>query len=67
MVTGEETMWHAMLSPYLNIGLLQPLEVIQADQKAYYQNQLPLNSVEGFIDQKKCNFHHVSAEKSLFS
>lgn len=51
MVTGEETMWHAMLSPYLNIGLLQPLEVIQAAQKAYYQNQLPLNSVEGFIRQ----------------
>ncbi|ARV60512.1 cryptochrome/photolyase family protein [Nostocales cyanobacterium HT-58-2] len=51
MVTGEETMWHSMLSPYLNIGLLHPLEVIQAAQKAYHQNQLPLNSVEGFIRQ----------------
>ncbi|MUG94398.1 cryptochrome/photolyase family protein [Scytonema sp. UIC 10036] len=51
MVTGEETMWHAMLSPYLNIGLLQPLEVIQAAEKAYHQNKLPLNSVEGFIRQ----------------
>ncbi|MBW4429880.1 MAG: hypothetical protein KME50_37435 [Nostoc desertorum CM1-VF14] len=27
MVTGEQTMWHAMLSPYLNIGLLHPLEL----------------------------------------
>ncbi|MFQ4141795.1 cryptochrome/photolyase family protein [Chlorogloeopsis sp. ULAP02] len=51
MVTGEETMWHALLSPYLNIGLLQPLEIIQAVQQAYEQHQLPLNSVEGFIRQ----------------
>ncbi|RUR73255.1 cryptochrome/photolyase family protein [Chlorogloeopsis fritschii PCC 9212] len=51
MVTGEETMWHALLSPYMNIGLLQPLEIIQAVQQAYEQHQLPLNSVEGFIRQ----------------
>ena len=51
MVTGEETMWHAMLSPYINIGLLQPLEIIQAAEQAYEKNQLPLNSVEGFIRQ----------------
>ena len=51
MVTEEETMWHALLSPYLNIGLLQPMDVIQAAQQAYLQYQLPLNSVEGFIRQ----------------
>ena len=51
MVTGEETMWHAMLSPYLNIGLLQSLEVITAAEKAYYENKLDLSSVEGFIRQ----------------
>ncbi len=52
MVTGESTMWHAMLSPYLNIGLLQPREVIEAAAQAYEQdNTLPLNSVEGFIRQ----------------
>lgn len=51
MVTGEETLWHALLSPYLNLGLLQPLEVIQAVETAYEQQQLPLNSVEGFIRQ----------------
>ncbi|MEM6403579.1 MAG: cryptochrome/photolyase family protein, partial [Cyanobacteria bacterium P01_D01_bin.116] len=51
MVTGEETMWHAMLSPYINIGLLQPLEIIQAAEAAYNENQLALNSVEGFIRQ----------------
>jgi deoxyribodipyrimidine photolyase-related protein len=51
MITGEQTMWHALISPYLNIGLLQPLEVIQAAEAAYKQHQLPLNSVEGFIRQ----------------
>jgi deoxyribodipyrimidine photolyase-related protein len=51
MVTGEETMWHAMLSPYLNLGLLHPLEVIRAAEQAYHDQQLDLNSVEGFIRQ----------------
>ncbi|MDA0265671.1 MAG: cryptochrome/photolyase family protein [Cyanobacteria bacterium] len=51
MVTGEDTMWHALLSPYLNLGLLQPLEVIDAVEKAYSERDLPLNSVEGFIRQ----------------
>jgi deoxyribodipyrimidine photolyase-related protein len=51
MVTGEETMWHSMISAYINIGLLQPLEVIQAAEKEYYQQGLSLSSVEGFIRQ----------------
>ena len=51
MVTGEETLWHAMLSPYLNLGLLHPLEIIRAAEQAYYDRQLNLNSVEGFIRQ----------------
>ena len=51
MVTGEDTMWHALLSPYLNLGLLHPLEVIQRVEEVYHQQNLPLNSVEGFIRQ----------------
>ncbi|MEM9006904.1 MAG: cryptochrome/photolyase family protein [Cyanobacteria bacterium P01_F01_bin.86] len=51
MVTGEDTMWHALLSPYLNIGLLQPQEVIAAVEHTYQEHGLPLNSVEGFIRQ----------------
>ena len=51
MVTGEYTMWHGLLSPYLNLGLLQPIEIINAAEKAYYDRELPLNSVEGFIRQ----------------
>jgi deoxyribodipyrimidine photolyase-related protein len=52
MVTGEQTMWHAMLSPYLNLGLLHPLEVVQAAETAYEENrEWELSSVEGFIRQ----------------
>ncbi|MEL6604850.1 MAG: cryptochrome/photolyase family protein [Cyanobacteria bacterium J06614_10] len=56
MVTGQDTMWHALLSPYLNIGLLQPMEVIDAIATAYEAAEgsdtpIPLNSVEGFIRQ----------------
>ena len=56
MVTGQNKMWHALLSPYLNIGLLQPMEVIDAIATAYKasldsDHPIPLNSVEGFIRQ----------------
>ena len=51
MVTEEYTMWHGLLYPYLNLGLLTPLEVIKAVEQAYYDRELPLNSVEGFIRQ----------------
>ncbi|MEO1592162.1 MAG: cryptochrome/photolyase family protein, partial [Cyanobacteria bacterium J06632_22] len=53
MVTGEDTLWHALLSPYLNLGLLHPMEVIEAVEAAYLDapDSLPLNSVEGFIRQ----------------
>ncbi|MBW4513626.1 MAG: cryptochrome/photolyase family protein [Timaviella obliquedivisa GSE-PSE-MK23-08B] len=51
MMTGEETLWHAMLSAYLNLGLLQPLEVIRAAEQAFYDKSLGINSVEGFIRQ----------------
>ncbi len=53
MLTGEPTMWHSMISPYLNIGLLHPLEVVEAAEQAYLKNQdsWDLSSVEGFIRQ----------------
>jgi deoxyribodipyrimidine photolyase-related protein len=51
MVTGEDTLWHALLSPYLNLGLLQPLEMINAVEAAYQANDLHLSSVEGLIRQ----------------
>ena len=51
MVTGENTLWHSLISPYINLGLLHPLEVIKAVENAYYKQDLPLNSVEGLIRQ----------------
>lgn len=53
MVTGEYTMWHALLSPYLNLGLLQPLEVVQAAEQAYldHEAEWDISGVEGFIRQ----------------
>jgi deoxyribodipyrimidine photolyase-related protein len=51
MLRGEAFLFHAILSPYLNIGLLGPLEVCQAAEKAYRDGAAPLNAVEGFIRQ----------------
>ncbi len=51
MVSGEDTLFHSLLSPYLNAGLLDPLEVCQAAEAAYFRGDAPLNAVEGFIRQ----------------
>jgi deoxyribodipyrimidine photolyase-related protein len=51
MLTKQDTMWHSLISPYLNLGLLNPLEVIKSVENSYYAQNLSLNSVEGFIRQ----------------
>jgi deoxyribodipyrimidine photolyase-related protein len=51
MITGQWTMFHGLISPYLNLGILSPKEVIQRIEKAYRSQELPLASVEGFIRQ----------------
>ena len=47
----ERTLFHSVLSPYLNIGLLTPAEVVAAVEGAWRERGLPLNSVEGFLRQ----------------
>lgn len=42
---------HALLSFYINVGLLDPLEICRAAERAYMEGHAPLNSVEGFIRQ----------------
>tara|TARA_Y100000589_G_scaffold329984_1_gene378246 strand:- start:2137 stop:3624 length:1488 start_codon:yes stop_codon:yes gene_type:complete len=44
-------LWHSILSPLLNVGLITPKEVIEKALIYGEQNQIPLNSVEGFIRQ----------------
>ncbi|MGC9336306.1 MAG: cryptochrome/photolyase family protein [Anaerolineae bacterium] len=51
MSSRHPTLFHSVLSPYLNIGLLEPLELIEAAQWAYHQGLAPINSVEGFVRQ----------------
>ncbi|NOK58867.1 MAG: cryptochrome/photolyase family protein [Chloroflexi bacterium AL-W] len=51
MSTRHPTLFHSVLSPYINIGLLEPLEMVQAAVEAYEQDQAPINSVEGFVRQ----------------
>jgi deoxyribodipyrimidine photolyase-related protein len=51
MKTGEDYLFHSVLSPYVNIGLLNPREVCEAALTAYRQGTAPINAVEGFIRQ----------------
>ena len=51
MLAQDPTLSHALLSPYLNIGLLSPIEVCTAAEAAYHKGKAPLNAVEGFIRQ----------------
>jgi len=51
MSTRESALYHSQLSPYMNIGLLESLDIVQAAETAYHQGHASLNSVEGFIRQ----------------
>ena len=51
MKSGEDMLFHAVLSPYINIGLLGPGEVCAAALDAYKKDAAPLQAVEGFIRQ----------------
>ncbi len=51
MATGEPFVFHAVISPYLNVGLLTAREVCIAAEREYIEKRAPLNAVEGFIRQ----------------
>ena len=51
MLSDQRFLFHSILSVYLNIGLLDPLEVCQRVEHAYSDGDAPLNAVEGFIRQ----------------
>lgn len=43
--------YHSLLSPYLNAGLLTPAQVLDAALVFGKQHNIPLNSIEGFVRQ----------------
>jgi deoxyribodipyrimidine photolyase-related protein len=45
------TVFHSLLSPTLNLGLLTPQEVVDAVLERYASQDLPIESIEGFIRQ----------------
>ncbi|HEX4018026.1 MAG TPA: cryptochrome/photolyase family protein [Frankiaceae bacterium] len=51
MLAGDDWMAHSLLSAPLNLGLLDPLEVVQAAADAYRQGDAPIPAAEGFVRQ----------------
>ena len=51
MKAGAPFLFHSLLAPALNIGLLSPREVCEAAEAAWRSGRAPLNAVEGFVRQ----------------
>ncbi len=51
MLSAEWSMSHSVISPAINLGLLTPLEVIEAAETAWRSGNAPIESVEGFVRQ----------------
>lgn len=51
MPKNSWSVYHSLLTPYLNVGLLTPAEVVSAAIEKYEQGGIPLASIEGFVRQ----------------
>lgn len=51
IVEGESWLWHSVLTPAMNIGLLTPRQVLDAALDYAQGLDVPLNSLEGFVRQ----------------
>ena len=51
IVKEENFLHHSLLSPLINVGLLDPMEVIQKAIHYAENNDIPINSTEGFVRQ----------------
>ncbi len=47
----DSTLFHSILTPYMNIGLITPIEVIERVNYFAKEHKIPINSYEGFIRQ----------------
>ena len=48
---NETFLFHSVITPYLNIGLITPKQVIDEALSYADENSIPLNSLEGFVRQ----------------
>lgn len=51
MLQDDKFLHHSLLSPYLNIGLLNPVEICQRVVEEWKVGRVPINAAEGFIRQ----------------
>ncbi|MFZ5745078.1 MAG: cryptochrome/photolyase family protein [Pseudomonadota bacterium] len=51
MVRGQDFLFHAVLSPAINLGLLDALDLCRRAEAEYRAGRAPLAAVEGFIRQ----------------
>jgi deoxyribodipyrimidine photolyase-related protein len=51
VVTSESILHHSVLTPMLNVGLLTPQEILDEAVTYSTENNVPLNSCEGFFRQ----------------
>lgn len=51
MLAGERFLFHAVIAPYLNVGLLDPLDLCRRAEREWREGRAPLNAVEGFVRQ----------------
>ena len=51
MVPGDPFLFHALMSVPLNLGVVGPLEVVGAAQRAWEKGKVPIEAAEGFIRQ----------------
>ncbi|MFC6267540.1 cryptochrome/photolyase family protein [Frigoriflavimonas asaccharolytica] len=51
IVEKEHFLNHSLLSPLMNAGLLTPMQVVERTLNFAKKNEIPLNSLEGFIRQ----------------
>ncbi len=51
MLENDRFLHHSVLSPYLNMGLLSPLEICQRVEAEWQAGRVPINAAEGYIRQ----------------
>jgi deoxyribodipyrimidine photolyase-related protein len=51
IVRNQSILNHSVLTPMLNVGLLRPMEIIEQAISYANTNNIPINSLEGFVRQ----------------